>query len=81
MCEAYGLCPAERNIGNPCLYPDLREIALDCGAPCCSAGICNVSASFPAPTVHRPSDDEARKVFSVWRRRRLKEGGFEISWI
>lgn len=63
MCEAYSSCPAERNLGNSCLYPDLRKIAFDCGAPCCSAGICNVSASFAAPTVHRPTDDEARKVF------------------
>ncbi len=42
-----GLCPAERNFGNPCLFPDERRLVESCGGSCCTAEMCNISAALP----------------------------------
>lgn len=55
-------CPAERNFGRPCLYPNIRGIFLSCGRPCSSAGVCNASANFAAPYQHIPSEEKVREV-------------------
>ena len=42
-----GPCPAERNFGNPCLFPDERRLVESCGGSCCTAEMCNISAALP----------------------------------
>lgn len=55
-------CPAVRNFGKLCLYPKIRGVFLSGGGKCCSAGLCNVAASFPAPHLHIPSEERVREV-------------------